>query len=88
MFALVFKNQTLKLSNQQLNDLKKSFSTNYPDVKFNLLKIKTLETFKENLRKIFEEIDSDVVITDNNISELDTVAIASGPKYKAVSYCL
>lgn len=85
VFALVLKNQAEKLTNKQLNDFKKLFSTNYPDVKFSLLKIKSLKLFKENLPKIIKGIDTDAVIAANNISELDLVAIACGPKYKSVS---
>jgi len=79
------KNPKEKLSNQQSNDIKKSISTNYPDVKFSLLNIKSLEVFKENLQKIFQGIDVGAVIAANNISENDRVAIAAGSKYKAVS---
>lgn len=79
------KNPKEKLTNQQSNDLKKSIFTNYPDVKFNLLNIKSLEVFKENLQKIVQGIDVDAVVAANNISENDRVAIAIGSKYKAVS---
>lgn len=74
------------MSNKQTNDLKTSISTNYPDVKFSLINIKSLETFKESLQKIIPGIDVSAVVTADNISEHDLVAIASGPKYKTVSY--
>jgi hypothetical protein len=66
--------------------LKTSISTNYPDIKFNLIKIKSLNIFKESLPKIIPGIDVSAVLTTDNILEHDLVAIASGPKYEAVSY--
>lgn len=80
------KNPEKKLSKKQLSDLKTSISTNYPDVKFNILNIETLESFQKNLQKIIQGIDVTAVINTNNISDYDFVAIASGPKYKSVSY--
>lgn len=88
MFALVLKNIEDKLSNKQTNDLKSLISTNYPDVKFTLLNIKSLKTFKENIQQIFKGIDVTALMAENNISEHDIVAIASGPKYKSVSKSL
>lgn len=79
------KNPTETLSNQQSNDLKKSISANYPDVKFSFLNIKSLGVFKENLQKIVPGIDVDAVVAADNISENDRVAIARGSKYRAVS---
>lgn len=84
VFALVLKNPE-KLSNKQLNDLKTSIFTNYPEVKFNLLSIKTLDTFQKNLQKMIRGIDVAAVMNTHTISEYDLVAIASGPKYKSVS---
>jgi len=66
--------------------LKTLISTNYPDVKFSLLNIRSIETFKENIKKIINGIDVAAVLAADNISEHDLVAIASGSKYKAVSY--
>lgn len=80
------KNVEKSLSNKQLNDLKTSISTNYPDVKFSLLKVKSLKTFKENLKKNFHGIYVDNVVSTINISENDLVAISSSSsKLKAVS---
>lgn len=79
------KNPEEKLSNKQTNDLKTSISSNYPDVKFSLISIKSLKTFTENLQKIINGIDVEAVVNFDNISENDLVAIANGPKYKAVS---
>lgn len=76
------------MSNKQINDLKTSISTNYPDVKFSLINIKSLETFKESLPKIVPGINVSAVVAADNISEHSLVAIASGPKYKAVSFKL
>lgn len=85
VFALVLKNPEEKLSNKQMNDLKTSIFTNYPNVKFSLLNIKSLKTFKENLQKMFPSIDVAAVIATNDISENNLVAIAKGSKYEAVS---
>lgn len=74
------------MSNKQINDLKTSISTNYPDVKFSLINIKSLKMFEESLPKIVPGIDVSAVLTTNNILEHDLVAIANGPKYKAVNY--
>lgn len=73
------------MSNKQTNDLKTSISSNYPDVKFSLIDIKCLKTFKENLQKIIQGIDVEAVVSADNISEHDLIAIACGSKYKAVS---
>lgn len=80
------KNHEKKLSNKQINDLKTTISTNYPEVKFSLLNIKSLKIFKEILQKVFQNIDVDAVISADNISENNLVAIASGSKYEAVSW--
>lgn len=85
VFTLVLKKYEDKLTRKQINDLKTLISTNYPDVKFSLLNIKSLETFKDNLQKIINGIDVAAVLAANNISEHDLVAIASGSKYKALS---
>lgn len=77
-----------KLSKNQINELKKSISTNYPEVKFSLINIKSLDTFKENIQNIIQGIDVAAVVAAENISENDLIAIASGPKYKAVSQYL
>lgn len=74
------------MSNKQINDLKASISSNYPDVQFSLINIKSLKTFKEILQKIFQNIDATAVISADNISENNLVAIASGSKYEAVSW--
>lgn len=79
------KNPVENLSNKQTNDLKTSISSNYPDVKFSLISIKSLKSFKENLPKIIHGIDVEAVVNFDNISEHDLVAIANGPKYKSVS---
>jgi len=86
VFSLVLKNSEDKLTKKQINDLKTSISTNYPDVKFSLLSIKSLKTFKENLQKICNGVDVTAVLAADNISEHDLVAIAIGSKYKAVIY--
>lgn len=86
VFALVLKNSENKLSKKQKNDLETLISTNYPGVKFSLLNIKSIKTFKENLQKMFSGIDVTAVVDAHNISEHDFVAIARGSKYKAVSY--
>jgi len=86
VFSLVLKNSEDKLSKKQINDLKTLISNNYPDVKFSFLNIRLLKTFKENLKKIFNGIDVEAVLAADNISEHDLVAIASGSKYKSVSY--
>lgn len=86
VFTLVLKNSEDKLTKKQINDLKTLISTNYPDVKFSLLNIRSLKTFKENLQKIINGIDVAAVLAADNISEHDLVAIASGSKYKAVIY--
>lgn len=86
IFALVLKNSENKLSRKQKNDLETLISTNYPGVKFSLLNIKSIKTFKENLLKMFNGIDAAAVVDAHNISEHDFVAIARGSKYKAVSY--
>jgi len=86
VFALVLKNSENKLSKKQKNDLETLISTNYPGVKFSLLNIKSIKTFKENLLKMFNGIDAAAVVNAHNISEHDCVAIARGSKYKAVSY--
>lgn len=85
VFALVLKNPEEKLSNKRTNEIKTFISSNYPDVKFSLLNIKSLTVFKENLQKMFNGIDVASVIDADNISENDLVAVANGPKYKAVS---
>ncbi|XP_025421969.1 aspartate--tRNA ligase, mitochondrial [Sipha flava] len=85
VFALILKNSEKNISNKQTNDLKTSISTNYPDIKFNLIKIKSLNIFKESLPKIIPGIDVSAVLTTDNILEHDLVAIASGPKYEALS---
>lgn len=85
VFALVLKNVKGKLSNKQKDNLKSSISNNYPDVMFNLLYVKSLNTFEENIQKIVKGIDGSAIVGADNISEHDLVAIASGPKYKAVS---
>ncbi|XP_022173731.1 aspartate--tRNA ligase, mitochondrial [Myzus persicae] len=85
VFTLVLKNSEDKLTKKQINDLKTLISTNYPDVKFSLLNIRSLKTFKENLQKIINGIDVAAVLAADNISEHDLVAIASGSKYKALS---
>lgn len=74
-----------KLSKNQINELKKSISTNFPEVKFNLINIKSLDTFKKNIQNIIQGIDVASVVAAENILENDLIAIASGPKYKAVS---
>jgi len=86
VYTLVLKNAEDKLTKKQINDLKTLIFTNYPDVKFSLLNIRSFETFKENLKKIINGIDVAAVLAADNISEHDLVAIASGSKYKAVSY--
>jgi len=69
-----------------MSDLKTSFINNYPDVKINLLKIKSLKSFKEVLPNVINGINVSAVITAENISEHDFVAIASSAsKYKSVS---
>lgn len=85
VFALVIKSPEKKFSNRQLNEFKKLISTNYPGVKFSLINIKSLDTINENIRSVIQEIDVAGVVASENISEHDIVAIASGPKYKAVS---
>ncbi|KAE9528825.1 hypothetical protein AGLY_012400 [Aphis glycines] len=85
VFALVLKNSENKLSKKQKNDLETLISTNYPGVKFSLLNIKSIKTFKENLQKMFSGIDVTAVVDAHNISEHDFVAIARGSKYKALS---
>lgn len=86
VFALVLKNSENKLTKRQINDLKTLISTNYSDVKFSLLNIKSIKTFKENLLKMFNGIDAAAVLDAESISEHDLVAIACGSKYKAVSH--
>lgn len=86
VFTLVLKNGEDKLTKKKINNLKTLISTNYPDVKFSLLNVKSFETFKENLKKIINGIDVVALFADNNISEHDLVAIASGSKFKAVSF--
>ncbi|VVC26055.1 Hypothetical protein CINCED_3A015968 [Cinara cedri] len=85
VFALVIKNPVNKLTIKQLNELKKSIFTNYPGVNFSLFNIKSLDTFKENLQSTIQGIDVAAVVTAENISEHDLVAIASGSKYKALT---
>ncbi|XP_060844907.1 aspartate--tRNA ligase, mitochondrial isoform X1 [Rhopalosiphum padi] len=85
VFALVLKNSENKLTKRQINDLKTLISTNYSDVKFSLLNIKSIKTFKENLLKMFNGIDAAAVLDAESISEHDLVAIACGSKYKALS---
>lgn len=89
IFALVLKKPEEELSNKQTNDFKSSISSNYPDVKFSFINIKSLKTFKEDLQKIIKGIDVEAVVTADNISEHDLVAItSSSSKFKAVSYKL
>lgn len=86
VFALVLKNVEEKKSNKELSDLTISISNNYPDVKFYLLKVKLLKTFKKYIYNIFKEIYVDSIIDTENIAENDLVAIAtSSSKFNAVS---
>lgn len=86
VFALVLKNVEEKMSNKELSDLTISISNNYPDVKFYLLKVKLLKTFKKHIYNIFKEIYIDAIIDIENIAENDLVAIAtSSSKFNAVS---
>lgn len=88
VFALVLKNVEGKLTNKLINSLKLSISNNYPNVKLNLLHVKSLNTFKENIQKIVTGIDVTALMNSENISEHNLIAIASGPKYEAVSNSL
>lgn len=86
VFALVLKNPDDKLSNKHLNDLKTSIFTNYPGVKLNLIKVKSLKAFKNSLQKIYKDTYVDNIVAAESISDNDLVATTtSDVKFKSVS---